>query len=84
MPLSQTNLAVDAKNRAEAEVAPKHEPIVRANGMRTAAFFDMDHTVLQLDTGVSWMQFMLTRMLWSKRRWQTTRRRAKNYPRIKL
>ena len=25
--------------------------------MRPAAFFDMDHTVLRKDTGMSWMKF---------------------------
>ena len=55
---TQTNLAHD---ELDATQAPKYEPLVRANGMRTAAFFDMDHTVLQLDTGVSWMQFLRRR-----------------------
>jgi len=44
-----------------ADDVSKHEPVVRANGKRTAAFFDMDHTLLQLDTGVSWMQFLRRR-----------------------
>ncbi len=55
---TQTNLAHES---ATADQSGKHEPTVRANGMRTAAFFDMDHTVLQLDTGVSWMQFLRRR-----------------------
>lgn len=29
--------------------------------MRTAAFFDMDHTVLRRDTGMSWMRFLRRR-----------------------
>ncbi|MBE7448560.1 MAG: HAD family hydrolase [Kofleriaceae bacterium] len=29
--------------------------------MRTAAFFDMDHTVLRKDTGMSWMRFLRRR-----------------------
>jgi len=59
---TQTNVSPRraAKDGAE-ELADEHEPIMRADGKYTAAFFDMDHTVLQLDTGVSYMKFSYRR-----------------------
>ena len=31
------------------------------DGVRRAAFFDMDRTVLRIDTGMSWMRFLYRR-----------------------
>ena len=54
----------------------------RANELRRAAFFDMDNTLLRIETGMSWVRFLYRRGELSKRTvakalyWQTLYRLA--------
>lgn len=55
MTSTRTGLAQD---QLGSDAAPAGQDMA---SRRIAAFFDMDHTVLSLDTGLSWMQFLRRR-----------------------